>query len=41
MYLPAEYDDVSVEYKAPRKGVTLWDVGVERTIRGERATPTG
>ena len=33
MYLPAEYDDVSVEYKALQEGVTLWDVGVERTVQ--------
>jgi aminomethyltransferase len=33
MYLPAEYDDVSVEYQALNEGVTLWDVGVERTVQ--------
>jgi len=33
MYLPAEYDDVSVEYRALNEGVTLWDVGVERTVQ--------
>ena len=33
MYLPAEYDDVSVEYQALNDGVTLWDVGVERTVQ--------
>ncbi len=33
MYLPAEYDDVSVEYQALQEGVTLWDVGVERTVQ--------
>jgi glycine cleavage system aminomethyltransferase T len=32
MYLPAEYDDVEVEYWALNDGVTLWDVGVERTV---------
>src|SRR5436305_9260158 len=33
MYLPAEYDDVAVEYRALQEGVTLWDVGVERTVQ--------
>ena len=33
MYLPAEYDDVAVEYKALQEAVTLWDVGVERTVQ--------
>jgi len=33
MYLPAEYDDPSVEYQALQEGVTLWDVGVERTVQ--------
>ena len=33
MYLPAEYDDVAVEYQALNEGVTLWDVGVERTVQ--------
>jgi glycine cleavage system aminomethyltransferase T len=33
MYLPAEYDDPSVEYHALNDGVTLWDVGVERTVQ--------
>ena len=33
MYLPAEYDDVSVEYQALNDAVTLWDVGVERTVQ--------
>ena len=32
MYLPAEYDDPEVEYWALNDGVTLWDVGVERTV---------
>ena len=33
MYLPAEYDDPDVEYQALNEGVTLWDVGVERTVQ--------
>ena len=33
MYLPAEYDDPVVEYRALDEGVTLWDVGVERTVQ--------
>lgn len=33
MYLPAEYDDPIVEYHALNRGVTLWDVGVERTVQ--------
>src|SRR6185437_492644 len=33
MYLPAEYDDPNVEYQALNDGVTLWDVGVERTVQ--------
>ncbi|HEX5018461.1 MAG TPA: glycine cleavage T C-terminal barrel domain-containing protein [Actinomycetes bacterium] len=32
MYLPAYYDDPVVEYEALNTGVTLWDVGVERTV---------
>jgi aminomethyltransferase len=32
MYLPAYYDDPVVEYEALTNGVTLWDVGVERTV---------
>lgn len=32
MYLPAFYDDPVVEYHALNEGVTLWDVGVERTV---------
>jgi glycine cleavage system aminomethyltransferase T len=32
MYLPAHYDDPLVEYAALTTGVTLWDVGVERTV---------
>ena len=33
MYLPAEYDDPNIEYQALQDGVTLWDVGVERTVQ--------
>jgi aminomethyltransferase len=33
MYLPAEYDDPSVDYRFLNEGVTLWDVGVERTVQ--------
>ena len=33
MYLPAEYDDPEAEYWALNDGVTLWDVGVERTVQ--------
>lgn len=33
MYLPAEYDDPDVEYRALNEAVTLWDVGVERTVQ--------
>jgi aminomethyltransferase len=33
MYLPAEYDAPDVEYRALQEGVTLWDVGVERTVQ--------
>ena len=32
MYLPAYYDDPDVEYKLLNEGVTMWDVGVERTV---------
>jgi len=32
MYLPAYYDDPDVEYWALVEGVTMWDVGVERTV---------
>ncbi len=32
MYLPAYYDDPDVEYHALAEGVTMWDVGVERTV---------
>ncbi len=33
MYLPAEYDEPEAEYWALNDGVTLWDVGVERTVQ--------
>jgi glycine cleavage system aminomethyltransferase T len=33
MYLPAEYDDVAVEYRALNEGVTQGDLGVERTVQ--------
>ncbi|HEX6286530.1 MAG TPA: glycine cleavage T C-terminal barrel domain-containing protein [Acidimicrobiia bacterium] len=32
MYLPAYYDDPDAEYWALVNGVTMWDVGVERTV---------
>ncbi len=32
MYLPGYYDDPDVEYWALVDGVTMWDVGVERTV---------
>ena len=32
MYLPGYYDDPDVEYQALNEAVTLWDVGVERTV---------
>ena len=32
MYLPAYYDDPDTEYWALVNGVTMWDVGVERTV---------
>ena len=32
MYLPAYYDDPDIEYWALVEGVTMWDVGVERTV---------
>jgi aminomethyltransferase len=32
MYLPSYYDDPDVEYKVLNEGVTMWDVGVERTV---------
>jgi aminomethyltransferase len=33
MYLPAYYDDPETEYWALDNGVTMWDVGVERTVQ--------
>jgi glycine cleavage system aminomethyltransferase T len=33
MYLPAYYDDPETEYWALANGVTMWDVGVERTVQ--------
>jgi aminomethyltransferase len=33
MYLPAYFDDPDVEYRALNDGVTMWDVGVERTVQ--------
>jgi glycine cleavage system aminomethyltransferase T len=32
MYLPAYYDDPETEYWLLSNGVTMWDVGVERTV---------
>jgi aminomethyltransferase len=32
MYLPAYFDDPDVEYALLNEGVTMWDVGVERTV---------
>lgn len=32
MYIPGYYDDPDVEYKLLNEGVTMWDVGVERTV---------
>ena len=32
MYLPAYYDDPVEEYRLLNEGVTMWDVGVERTV---------
>ncbi len=32
MYLPGYYDDPEVEYWALAESVTMWDVGVERTV---------
>ncbi len=32
MYLPGYYDDPDVEYTLLNEGVTMWDVGVERTV---------
>ena len=33
MYLPAYFDDPDVEYRLLNEGVTMWDVGVERTVQ--------
>jgi aminomethyltransferase len=33
MYLPGYYDDPETEYWALSNGVTMWDVGVERTVQ--------
>ena len=33
MYLPGYYDDPETEYQLLNEGVTLWDVGVERTVQ--------
>jgi glycine cleavage system aminomethyltransferase T len=33
MYLPAYFDDPETEYWALANGVTMWDVGVERTVQ--------
>jgi glycine cleavage system aminomethyltransferase T len=33
MYLPGYYDDPETEYWALANGVTMWDVGVERTVQ--------
>ena len=33
MYLPAYFDDPETEYWALNEGVTMWDVGVERTVQ--------
>ncbi len=32
MYLPAYFDDPDVEYRLLNESVTMWDVGVERTV---------
>ncbi len=32
MYIPGYYDDPDVESKLLNEGVTMWDVGVERTV---------
>jgi glycine cleavage system aminomethyltransferase T len=32
MYLPSYFDDPDVEYRVLQEGVTMWDVGVERTV---------
>jgi glycine cleavage system aminomethyltransferase T len=33
MYLPGYYDDPEIEYRLLNDKVTLWDVGVERTVQ--------
>jgi aminomethyltransferase len=33
MYLPGYYDDPETEYRLLNESVTLWDVGVERTVQ--------
>ena len=33
MYLPGYFDDPEVEYHLLATGVTMWDVGVERTVQ--------
>ena len=33
MYLPSYFDDPDLEYEALNNDVTLWDVGVERTVQ--------
>lgn len=33
MYLPGYYDDPETEYRLLNEAVTLWDVGVERTVQ--------
>jgi aminomethyltransferase len=33
MYIPAYFDDPDVEYRLLNEGVTLWDVGCERTVQ--------
>ncbi len=32
MYIPGYYDDPDVEYRLLNEGVTMWDVGCERTV---------
>ena len=36
MYIPGYYDDPVKEYWLLNEKVTMWDVGVERTVAGER-----
>jgi glycine cleavage system aminomethyltransferase T len=33
MYIPGYYDDPEVEYRLLDQGVTMWDVGCERTVQ--------